>query len=309
MRILGVRLYLLALLLLVALPLPYLMTANVPVGGKLVVRSHPQPNTFVFAHGGRQIFPHYRLVALYGTPGTPALGVLGEQDAEASVARVKALAADYQPLMNEHAMPTLEIIATVASASPTDDGDYSYAVSSDVLDKWVSTARQAGVYVVLDLQTGRSTFLDQAKALEPLLALPNVGLALDPEWRLNANQLPLEQIGSVSIDEVNQTARWLAALTKAHALPQKLLLLHEFSLAMLPDRQKLDTGHPELAYVIQMDGQGNQAVKLDTWHAILQDAPANVYFGWKNFTREDQPMLSAADTMKLTPQPWYVSYQ
>ena len=40
------------------------------------------------------------------------------------------------------------------------------------------------MYVVLDLQPGRSNFLDQAKLYEPLLRLPHVGLALDPEWRL-----------------------------------------------------------------------------------------------------------------------------
>ena len=40
------------------------------------------------------------------------------------------------------------------------------------------------MYVVLDLQPGRTDFLTQAKRYEPLLALPHVGLALDPEWRL-----------------------------------------------------------------------------------------------------------------------------
>ena len=67
----------------------------------------------------------------------------------------------------------------------------------------MDAAREAGVYVMLDLQPGRTDFLTQAKRYEELLAQPHVGLALDPEWRLGPQQLHLEQIGSVGIDEVN----------------------------------------------------------------------------------------------------------
>ena len=37
--------------------------------------------------GGTKLFPDRRFVALYGHPGTPGLGALGEQGPEASVAR------------------------------------------------------------------------------------------------------------------------------------------------------------------------------------------------------------------------------
>jgi len=300
---------LVVLLLVVFGAVPYIVINNYPVGGKLVVRSDPTVRPFVFPSGGRQLFPGYRLVALYGTPDTPALGALGQQSAPASIARVKGLAHQYQALTHEHILPTLEIIATVASASPTEDGDYSYQIPMATLQRWVTMARAAGVYVVLDLQSGRASFLSQAEQLEQLLVQPNVGLALDPEWRLKADQLPLEQIGSVSITEVNQTVRWLATLTSHYKLPQKLLLLHEFRLDMLPNRDKLDTSHANLAYAVQMDGQGSQAAKLATWRAILQDAPAQLHFGWKNFYKMDSQLRSPAATMKLSPQPWYVSYQ
>ena len=177
------------------------------------------------------------------------------------------------------------------------------------MQPWVTAARKAGVYVVLDLQPGRADFLSQAKAYTPLLEQPNVGLALDPEWRLAPDQVPLVQIGSVDIREVNATASWLANLTKQDKLPQKLFLLHEFRLSMLPDRQRLDTSHPELAYAVQMDGQGPQSTKLDTWHAVTADPPPNVRFGWKNFYQKDTPTRSPAATMALAPKPWYISYQ
>ena len=281
-----------------------------PVGGSLTVYSRiAVTKPYVFPNGGRTLFPSYRLVALYGVPDTPVLGALGEQPIDATIDRVKALAALYQPLMNEHSLPTLEIIATVASAFPEPDGSYSYRLRDDTLRQWISAAKEHGTYVVLDLQPGRSDFLSQAQQLEPLLSEPNVGLALDPEWRLGPAQLPLVQIGSVNIDEVNQTAQWLATLTARHHLPQKLFLLHQFQLSMLPERETLDTSHPQLAYAIQMDGQGSQPAKLDTWQAITTAAPANVYFGWKNFYKKDLPTRSPEDTMALSPKPWYISYQ
>ena len=81
-------------------------------------------------------------------------------------------------------------------------------------------ATAAGLYVVLDLQPGRASLLAQAQTYKSLLELPDVGLALDAEWKLQPGQLPLRQIGSVSIGEVNSVASWLAALTARYRLPQ-----------------------------------------------------------------------------------------
>lgn len=269
----------------------------------------PHPVIWTFADGSRTLFPNYRLVALYGTPGAPTLGALGQQSLPDTIARIKDVARQYQPFSKEKIMPTLEIITTVASASPTDNGDYSREVDPATIQTWVTAAEKAGVYVVLDLQPGRADFLSQAKEYESLLAQPNVGLALDPEWRLQPNQVPLVQIGSVDIHEVNATVGWLANLTTQHNLPQKLVLLHEFRLSMLPNRDQLDVSHSNLAYAVQMDGQGAQSVKQDTWHSVTANAPANVHFGWKNFYQKDSPVLSPQQTMQIAPQPWYVSYQ
>lgn len=275
-----------------------------------ITRSHrPRVIPYQFPAGGRSLVPDYRLVALYGSPGAPVLGVLGEQGPEASVQRVKQLAKQYQAHSSETVLPTFEIIATVASAFPTEDNDYSRAIPNSVLSQWINVAKAHGVYVVLDLQSGRTDFLKQAKELAPLLAEPNVGLALDPEWRLTPTQVPLRQIGNVPITEVNATADWLAKFTREHKLPQKLFLLHQFRTDMLPNRNLLNTSHPELATMIQMDGQGSQSQKQDTWRAILRQEPKNVKFGWKNFYDEDTTLLSPVETMRIKPTPWYISYQ
>jgi hypothetical protein len=259
--------------------------------------------------GGRVLFPKYRLVALYGSPDGPALGALGEQPMAATIDRVKKLAADYQPYTGTTMMPALEIIASVASDNPTNDGDYSREADAASLRPWAEAAQKAGVYVTLDLQPGRDDFLTQAKEYASLLQLPNVGLALDPEWRLKPDQVHLTQIGSVDAAEVNRTSAWLAALTAEQHLPQKLFLIHQFRSDMITDRPTLDTSHSQLAYVIQMDGSGNQSQKQDTWQTITRDAPTGLSFGWKNFYTKDTPTLSPQETIAKTPVPDYVSYQ
>jgi hypothetical protein len=256
--------------------------------------------------------PHARrYVGLYGVPWSAALGALGEQPVAATVARTRRLAREYQRVVGADAdvLGCLEIIATVASASAGPDGDYANERSVAELEPAVRAARRAGLYVLLDIQPGRTDFVTQARRYRRLLRHPHVGLALDPEWRLRPGERHLQQIGSVGIDEVNEVAEWLADLTRRSRLPQKMLLIHQFRLSMVRDRERLDTRRDELAYVIQMDGQGPQGSKLETWHAITAAPPDRVHFGWKNFYDEDTPVRSPAETMALTPPPVFVSYQ
>jgi hypothetical protein len=259
--------------------------------------------------GGQVLFPGRRLVALYGHPGTPSLGALGQQGLRASIQRARALAAAYRPLSVVPVVPAFEIIATVAEASPGPDGDYSYETPLALLRPWVRRAVAARMYVILDLQAGRASLLAQARMYEPLLRLPDVGLAIDPEWKLRPGQLPLRQIGSVSIGQVNAVVRWLAALTARYRLPQKLLVLHQFMLSMITNEQRLDTGYSDLAIVIHMDGQGTPQDKEQTWDAVTAAAPPGVFFGWKNFFVKDHPMMDPQETMARTPQPVMISYQ
>lgn len=258
--------------------------------------------------GGQLVFHDKAYVAMYGSPGIPALGVLGEQDVAGAVQRVRELAAPYQEMTDLTVVPTFEIIASIASAGPGEDGTYSWKLDPEALRPWIETAAAEGVYVVLDLQPGRQDFVTQAKHYESLLLYPNVGLALDPEWRLEPHQVHLRQIGHVGIDEVNAVADYLAGLTREHGLPQKMLVLHQFMLRMIDGRERL-TSHDELAMVIHVDGQGSQGAKAGTWAAIREGAPAGVHWGWKNFYDEDVPMLDPAGTYQVVPRPDLVTYQ
>jgi hypothetical protein len=261
------------------------------------------------AGGGEVLFPGREIVALYGTPGDPALGILGHQGLQATIARAKATAAKYRSLSRTPVVPSLEIIATVAIAGPGPSGTYSHVISVASLRPWVVAAIKAGLYVTLDLQPGRASFLAQAEQYQSLLKLPDVGLALDPEWKLQPGELPLRQIGSVRIAEVNQVASWLAGLTERYHLPQKLLELHEFRLSMISGIRRLATGNGNLAVVINMDGQGPPRAKQQTWQGVVAGAPRGVFFGWKDFYVKDRPMLGPQNTIGRSPVPVVISYQ
>jgi hypothetical protein len=258
--------------------------------------------------GGLLLFPDRRLVAFYGNPSTPGLGVLGEQGPEATIDRMTPIAAEYGA-DGIPVVPAFEIIATVASTSAGADGDYSEEASVDEIRPWVDLARERGVYVILDLQPGRTDFLTQAKRYRELLREPHVGLALDPEWRLEPDQVHLAQIGSVDSAEVNRVARWMARMVRREALPQKLLLLHQFRLDMIRGREEIEIP-PELAVAIQSDGQGTLGSKYGTWSVLTAGtADSGWWWGWKNFYDEDSPMATPSQVLDLVPTVHYVSFQ
>ena len=165
------------------------------------------------------------------------------------------------------------------------------------------------MFVLLDLQPGRADLLDQARRYEPLLRLPHVGLAVDPEWKLGPGQKPLGQIGSIDAAEINRTSSWLAMLVRREDLPQKLFVVHQFRLSMIGREHLLRADRPELALLVHMDGQGGAAQKLATWRAVRAARPEGAPLGWKNFYDEDHPTFSPQRTMLRRPRPLMVSYQ
>ena len=252
--------------------------------------------------------PGRRLVAAYGHPSTAGLGVLGEQGPEDAVERLRSIAEGYGE-DGLAVLPTFEIIATVAAASPGAGGNYSNVTDHEVIRPWIEAAAANGVYVVLDLQPGRSDFLTQAKHYEEFLRLPHVGLALDPEWRLKPHQVHLTQIGTVDAAEINRVADWLAGIVRDEALPQKLLIVHQFRASMITNREQIETP-PELAVLIHMDGQGSLAAKYNTWNSLTGRADADrFYWGWKNFYDEDRPMATPEQVLERSPEIVFVSFQ
>jgi hypothetical protein len=251
------------------------------------------------------IFDGRMLVAYYGTAGTGALGVLGETSPDKAIARVRRAAAPFAR-NGLPAQPVFELIVTVADAHPGKDGDYNHDISRAAVQPWVDAAREAGALLVLDLQTGRADFPSVAKRWEWALREPHVGLAIDPEWRMGAGQVPGRTIGSVSAWEVNLTSRWLEDLTVSRGLPEKLFMVHQFRTSMIRNIGNV-RGRAHLAEVQHVDGFGTPRQKLATYHAVAR--PDIFRMGFKLFYDEDIRRLSAAQVMRINPRVDFVSFQ
>jgi hypothetical protein len=255
--------------------------------------------------GGRDLLPRYRIVAFYGAPQADELGTLGIGTPAQAVARLERQMAPYDR-PDRPVMPALELIATVAAAHPGADGRYRMRQEHSVIRRYLRAARAAKALLVLDIQPGMSDFLTETRRLRRWLREPDVGLALDPEWRVQAGQVPGTVIGSVTAAEVNATSRWLAALTRRRNLPQKLFLIHQFTFDMISDRQTL-ARRPELAMVLNADGFGTRAQKKQKYRAFVKDR--RFLNGFKLFYNEDTDLMPPRAVMRLRPPPDVVIYE
>ncbi len=255
--------------------------------------------------GGRTIFPRYRVVAYYGSQGGPALGVLGKGTPEHAAAAISQAAAPFAAY-GRRVQPAMELIATVAHGNPGADGTYSYRLPDAVIDSYLAAARRHRMLLLLDIQPGRADFLTQVRQLEPYLKHPDVGIALDPEWKLTPGQLPLQQIGSSHADPINGVADYVSGLVTRYRLPEKLFVVHQFQLRMVPDRAAIRT-RPGLAMVFHVDGQGPVSDKLATYAALRVGRPFHMVF--KLFYAKDPVLMSPRQVMALTPQPELITYQ
>lgn len=255
--------------------------------------------------GGRTILPGHRVVAYYGNGQSPGLGVLGQYPPRVAAAKVAEVARQYA-VPGRPVLPAMELIVTVADGYPGPRGVYSHPTDPAVIERYLKAARAARELLVLDIQPGRATFLPEVRRYERFLVQPDVELALDPEWRMTGGGVPGRVIGHVDATEVNAVSAYLSGLVSAHRLPQKLLLLHEFTPYMIRDKQAVRQ-RPHVALVWHIDGFGSRGAKLGDYRTLHEPHPS--YMGFKLFYRQDLDMMTPADVLRMSPPPDFISYQ
>lgn len=257
---------------------------------------------------GEDLFPNHRIVALYGTQRSARLGVLGEQTPAETVARLEEIAEPWRA-GDRPVLPAFELIATLATGTPEDRGVYNIRSSPEFVQEYLDVARRNGYYLILDLQAGQSDFLTEAKYYEEFLRQPDVGIALDPEWRTPPPARPKGGfVGQVDAAEVNSVIDYLAQLVEEEDLPEKLVVIHQFQDRMITNKAQL-VEKPGVAVMIHMDGFGSRAEKLNSYSIVRVEDPLNM--GLKLFFDEDIDMYDAATVLggEFDPVPDLISYQ
>jgi len=276
-----------------------------PAGAERAPDAEPPAAPAELPRGGRRIFPAYRVVGYYGAPQDDALGALGigtpDQAARRLIRQARPYARARRPVL-----PALELIAVIANADAGEDGMYRSRQTNKVIRRYLRAARRHEMLLVLDIQPGRSDFFTETTRLRRWLRRPDVGIALDPEWRVSGSEVPGQVIGHVDAREVNATSAWLDQLVARHDLPQKLFIVHQFTDDMVDDTQlKRRDG---LAMVLNADGFGTKPVKVSKYKAFTR-AAATFEQGFKLFYEEDVGLMKPAEVMRLKPAPDVVIYE
>ncbi len=97
---------------------------------------------------------------------------------------------------------------------------------------------------------------------------------------------------------LNTVLEWLARIVREEALPQKLLVLHQFRVAMIRGRETVNQP-PELAVILHADGQGGLKLRYDTWGVLTTQLGSETpWWGWKSFYDEDLQLATPQQVLE-----------
>ncbi|WP_207781893.1 hypothetical protein [Phytoactinopolyspora limicola] len=259
--------------------------------------------------GAESIFPEHRLVGFSGGR-SPAFGRLDADDLDGAADALDEMLADYE-VDGRTALPVYELIAVIAHNSATSSGLYRTIEPDEVIEDYLRAAREHGALLLLNIQPGRSSFLDDVELLEEWLLEPDVGLALDPEWAVGDGEVPGRTYGSTTGEELDDVAAYVSDLVAEHDLPEKVIVFHQVHPSVVRDEADLGD-HPGVVLVKSVDGIGAQADKEATWDRIVPSTPDHVHAGFKLFFEEDArhgPLMTPEQVLALDPLPEYVLYE
>ncbi|WP_226656575.1 hypothetical protein [Pseudalkalibacillus hwajinpoensis] len=254
------------------------------------------------------ILKDYRLVAYYGQPNSTQMGILGEMEPEALMTKLKEQTQAYSDADPDRpAIPTIELITTIAQRDPGPNGKYYHMTSEEDIDEYAALAKKHNAILMLDVQLGRDTALHQVKLLEKWLKLPYVHVAIDTEFHVKEGQTPGIDLGSVDGSEVQEVVDYVSSFVEENDLPDKIVLVHQFTDKAVTNKQVIKpTENVEVA--LNFDGYGDYGTKMSLYRKFVRNEPVQ-YGGFKVFYNKDKPVLTPAEVLQLDPNPAIINYQ
>ncbi len=182
------------------------------------------------------------------------------------------------------------------------------------IDTILTWAKEINALVFVDVQMGFSTLPEEIPLLEKYLSMPNVHLGIDPEFGLaTKGKRPGSVIGTFDAKDINYVSDYLAGLVRKNNLPPKIFIVHRFTKMMVTNTQQIKL-HPEVQFVMDMDGWGPPAKKRSTYYSWVAPEPVQ-FTGFKLFYKNDtersgvKEMMQPKDVLSLRPRPIYIQYQ
>jgi hypothetical protein len=257
------------------------------------------------------LLPFNRIVAYYGNLYSTGMGILGEYPSPQVLQMLASTSAEWQAAdPSTHVVPALDYIVVAAQAGAGPDGKYRLRMPDDQVDKILAMAQEINGVVFLDVQVGLSNVETEVPLLKHYLEMPQVNLALDPEFDMHNGQRPGTVIGTMDATDIDFAANYLANLVKQDNLPPKMLVIHRFTQAMVTNYKSI-TPLPEVQIVMDMDGFGPPSQKIGTYRDFIAPEPVQ-FTGFKLFYKNDTRaghLMTPKEVLKLSPQPSYIQYQ
>jgi hypothetical protein len=296
------------------LKLPRVSRRTVALGGAAALAPLAIPRPF----RGRQalaqdaaagaLLPANRILTYYGFPENENMGILGEYEPERLLELLYEQAAEYEAADPSRPVKVaFELIASVAQASPQEDNSYIADTDKKWLDSYTQFTADNDILLFFDVQMGMRDPKEDYEGLEPWLAEPHVHLAIDPEFAMAPDERPGIHYGQVTGAEITEAQEWLADLAKKNDIPPKVLIVHQFRLDMIEDKESV-APVDGVQLVIDMDGFGTPKEKAETWEVVITQQPIE-FHGIKLFYQQDVPLLTAEEVLAFEPTPDLMIYQ
>jgi hypothetical protein len=259
------------------------------------------------------ILPFKRIVAYYGNFYSTRMGILGEFDKGTVLAKLRSEVEAWEAAdPTTPVMPAIEYIDVTAQGSAGKDGKHRLRMPDTQIDQALDYARAINGIVILDIQVGLSTVQDEVPLIESYLKMPEVHLAIDPEFDMYGGHKPGEVIGITDTATINWAIEYLSKIVEENNLPPKILVLHRFTQKMIADAE-LIRPTPQVQVVMQMDGWGSPQRKKNTFYHVVAPEPvqfAGIKIFYKNDLKEDPPrLLTKQEVLDLKPTPIFIQYQ
>lgn len=280
--------------------------------GTTTVKKQLWPVKTIYPNYGA-FFPTNRIVAYYGNFYSKGMGVLGQYPTDVVISKLLEAVAEWKAAdPSTPVIPAIDYIAVTAQGSPGTEKMYRLRMPDSQIDHALDLAKQVNGIVILDVQVGDSKVSTEVPLLQKYLQMPNVHLALDPEFDMSPGVRPGTVIGTMSAVEINWAANYLANLVRTYNLPPKILIIHRFTQEMITSYKQI-MPLPEVQMVIDMDGWGFGAKKVNTYNSVIAPEPVQ-FTGFKLFYKNDllppsTGLLTPSQVLKLTPAPSFIQYQ
>lgn len=264
------------------------------------------------AAGGMRIneglLPDNRLLFYYGFPENPNMGILGQYDPQQNLQLLREQVAEYQAADDSRPWKLgIELIASVAQASPQPDNSYVADTAGEILDRYTEFTAENDMVLLLDVQMGRKEPKEDYEGLERWLQFDHVHLGIDPEFKMWGDEIPGQDLGHITADHVTEAQRWLVDVANKYGTSRKMLLVHQFHVYMIENKEQIEP-MAGVDLVIDEDGFGTPEMKRDTYGVVITQQPIE-YHGIKLFYDQDVPLMTAEEIMALEPTPDVVIYQ